>query len=144
MKKQAIRHGEWLITSFGLEHKDGRYDIAKSRLIETRLVQGKRVAAWPIQMTEKAWCQGSQWQSFFVAFQKALKHHKLPQTGAFSPSELIWCKRYCQGQMEAGKKWERSFTAWLAKNRPERAKLTGLASSTYSLSDFREFEKERA
>ena len=139
MGKVHTRHGDWLITDFGLEHKDGRYDIARTRLKEIRQVGDQALAAWPVQLSEKAWCQGRKWEQFFVAFQMALNYHNVQQVGLFSPSQLVWCKRYCQGRMAQGNEWERRFTAWQRKNKPQTGSLS---DSLITLDDFRQFEQD--
>lgn len=64
---------EWKITTSGLEHVGPDYFIEGRRLAELRGVNGRMLAAWPLQLAEKSWCNVEDFIRQFVA---AVDHFK--------------------------------------------------------------------
>lgn len=63
----------WKVTSVGLEHSAPDYVIEGCRLGETRLVNKRVLAAWPLQVAEKSWCNVD---DFIAQFEIAIEKFK--------------------------------------------------------------------
>lgn len=62
---------EWKLTASGLEHADPNYFIEGGRLAELRRVNGRILAAWPLQLAEKSWCDMEDFiRQFVVAIER--------------------------------------------------------------------------
>lgn len=62
---------EWKITASGLEHTGPDYFVEGRRLAEVRHVNGRMLAAWPLQLAEKSWCDVEDFiRQFIVAIDR--------------------------------------------------------------------------